>query len=132
MIEQQIVSRMIRRGLWLAAVVVVALAIFGGTEYALSGLAGVAMTLANLYWAGRIIGGVAETNPRMLLPAAMLAFTIGLAVLTGVSFVLKSASLVYFPVTGFTLIGTHVALVLWESAGRYGIGSKPQVKPREI
>lgn len=132
MIEVQIVNRMVRRGLVLAPVLAVVLAVVGGPEYAISGLVGVAMTLANLYFAGRVIGAVAESNPKMLLPAAMLAFTMGLAVLTGISFVLKVNSLIYFPVTGFALIGTHLLLVLWESAVSYRIapGTPPNTSPR--
>ncbi len=118
-IELQIVNRMVRRGLLLAPPIAIALAAWRGSEYAVSGLVGIGMTLANLYFAGRVIGAVAESNPKMLLPAAMLAFTMGLALLTAISFVLKANDLIYFPVTGFTLIGTHLLLVLWESAVSY-------------
>lgn len=131
MIELQMVRRMVRRGMLLAPFVIVALAVAGGTEYAVSGAVGLAMTLGNLYLAARVIGGVAEKNPGMLLAAAMVAFTVGLALVTGLSFVLKTASLVYFPVTGFTLIGAHLVLVLWESAGTQRIGSKTRVQARE-
>ncbi len=125
-IELQIVNRMVRRGLLLAVPLAGALAAWQGSDYAVSGLAGIGMTLANLYFAGRVIGAVAESNPKMLLPAAMLAFTMGLALLTGISFVLKANDLIYFPVTGFTLIGTHLLLVLWESAVSYRMVPRPQ------
>jgi hypothetical protein len=116
MIELQMVKRMITRGLYLAPALVLALALWNGSEYALSGGAGLGLTLLNLYIAALLIGYVAENSPRLLLPAAMTAFTLGLAVITGISFVLKSTGVVYFPVTGFTLIGTHLLLVGWEAA----------------
>ena len=113
------VRRMLSRSLYVAPVLVVGLWLAGGSLWALSGAAGIGMTLLNLFIAGRIIGSVAENTPRLLLPAAMVALTLGLAVLTGIAFALKAADLVYFPVTGITLVGTHLLLVLWEGAGAY-------------
>jgi hypothetical protein len=116
MIELQMVKRMIVRGLYLAPLLVAALWLWNGSEYAFSGAIGLGLTLLNLFLAAQVIGRVAENSPRLLLPAAMVAFTLGLAVITGISFVLKSTGVIYFPVTGFTLIGTHLLLVIWEAA----------------
>ena len=116
MIELQMVKRMIVRGLYLAPILVLALWLWGGSDYALSGAIGLGLTLLNLFIAAQLIGYVAENSPRLLLPAAMVAFTLGLGVITGISFVLKTTGVIYFPVTGFTLIGTHLLLVIWEAA----------------
>ena len=116
MIELQMVKRMIVRGLYLAPGLVLVLWLWNGTEYAFSGAVGLSLTLLNLFIAAQLIGYVAENSPRLLLPAAMVAFTLGLAVVTGISFVLKSSGAIYFPVTGFTLIGTHLLVVIWEAA----------------
>ena len=116
MIELRMVQRMMMRGLYLAPVLILALSLWGGSDYGFSGAVGLGLTLLNLFIAAQVIGRVAETAPRMLLVAAMVAFTLGLAVVTGISFVLKSTDVIYFPVTGFTLIGTHLLLVIWEAA----------------
>ena len=113
------VSRIVKRGLLVAPVLIAALWIFGGPRWALSGGIGLAMTLLNLWLSARIIGGVAERNPRLLLAAGMIAFTLGLAVLTALAFGLQALDLVTFEVTGFTLIGSHLVLVLWEAARAY-------------
>lgn len=117
----QMVVRMARRAMLLTPIVVVALWIFGGPVWALSGAVGVAMTLANLWAAARIIGGVADNNPTLLLIAAMVAFTLGLGLLAGVAFGLQALKIVDFPVVGFTLIGTHMVLVLAEAGSAYPI-----------
>lgn len=117
MIELQMVKRMIVRGLYLTPVVVAVLWLWNGADYAVSGLVGLGLTLLNLYFAAVIIGKVAETTPRLLMAAAMLAFTVGLALVTGISYVLKTAEVIYFPVTGFTLIVFHLLLVGWEAMG---------------
>jgi hypothetical protein len=77
------------------------------------------MTIGNLWLSARIIGGVAEKNPKLLLAAAMIAFTLGLAVLTAIAFALQAFDLVTFEVTGITLIVSHLVLVLWEAARAY-------------
>jgi hypothetical protein len=116
LIELRMVHRMIRRALVLAPVLALALGLFGSLEWAVSGVVGVAMTLGNLWLAAVIIGGVAERSPHMLLPAGLTSFFLGLAALTGIALLLRAADAVYFPVTGFVLIGSHLGLVLWEAA----------------
>ena len=119
MIELQMVRRMAVRGLLIAPLVIAALGAFGGIRYGVSAAAGLAMTIGNLWLSGRIIGGVAERNPALLLPAGLATFTLGLLLLTGVALALRAADLVYFPVTGIVLVGSHLLLVLWEAAGAY-------------
>jgi len=118
------VRRMVVRGLYVAPFLIAALWIFNGATWALSGGIGLAMTLGNLLLAARIIGGIADRNPRLLLAGAMVAFSLGLAVLTGIAFALRALDFGYFPVTGFTLIGAHMVLVLWEAAGAYKLNPK--------
>lgn len=113
------VRRMAVRAALISVPVVLALWLAGDAKWALSGAIGLAMTVGNLWLAGRVIGGVADNNPQLLLPAALGAFALGLALLTGVAFALQAADLVYFPVTGLTLIGSHFLVVLWEAAGAY-------------
>ena len=133
LIETRMVARMIRRGLLVSPLIVALLWLWGGAEYGLSAAIGIAMTLANLWLAGRIIGAVAERNPQLLLVAAMGAFVLGLAALTVVAVALRSLDSVVFPVTGLVLIGMHLGLVLWEAAGAYETpisrGAPPRTGP---
>jgi hypothetical protein len=118
-IELQMVKRMAIRALIVSPVVIAGTWIYGGGRWGLSAAVGIAMTVLNLFLSGRIIGGVAEKTPNLLLPVAMATFVLGLMVLTGIALVLRAADAVYFPVTGFTLIGTHLLVVLWEASGAY-------------
>jgi hypothetical protein len=115
-IELAMVNRMLRRAALLAPFVALGLALFGDARLALSGLVGLALAGANLWLAARIIGGVAESNPQLLVGAGMVAFGLGLALLTALALGLQALRLVSFPVTGFTLIASHLVLVLWEAA----------------
>jgi hypothetical protein len=119
MVEVAMVRRMTRRAFLLAPVIVAAVWAFSDARGALSAAVGLAMTLGNLWLSARLIGGVAEKTPALLLPVALATFALGLLLLTGVALGLRAADLVDFPITGFTLIGTHLGLVLWEAAGAY-------------
>jgi hypothetical protein len=123
-IELQMVKRMIIKGVAIAPVLVAALWLWNGSEYAVSGAVGLGMTLLNLLLAGKLIGTIAERNPKLLLAAAMLAFTLGLGILSLIAVALKAADVVYFPVTGITLVASHLVLVLWEAALTYKIDPK--------
>ena len=115
------VVRMAKRAMFIVPVLVAVLWFIGGPVWALSGAVGVAMTLGNLWAAARIIGGVADNNPTLLLVAAMVAFTLGLALLGAIAFGLQALEIVDFPVVGFTLIGTHMVLVISEAGAAYPI-----------
>jgi hypothetical protein len=134
MIELGMVRRMARRALFVSPAVVSALAVVAllrgedAVVWGFSAAVGVVLTIGNLWLSARIIGGVAENNPTLLLAAAMVSFTLGLAVLTGIAFLLKATDFVYFPVTGLTLIGAHLVLVLWEAARAYPVANNNQPK----
>jgi hypothetical protein len=127
LIEIQMVRRMILRGLWLSPFVVAALWIFGNARWGLSAAIGLAMALGNLWLSAKIIGTVAEKTPQLLMPVALATFALGLLLLTAIAFGLQAADLVYFPVTGFVLIGAHLILVLWEAPGGYRRLESPTV-----
>lgn len=119
MIEAQMVRRMAIRALFIGPVVVGALGAWGGWLWAFSAVVGLVMTIGNLWLSARIIGGVAENSPHLLLPVGLATFTLGLLLLTGVTIGLKAIDAIYFPVTGFVLIGSHFLLVLVEAAGAH-------------
>ena len=120
MIELAMVRRMALRAVVISPLLLGGLWLLGGPVHALSGGVGLLMTLANLWLSARIIGGIADSNPGLLLAAGMAAFALGLALLTGIALLLQRLDLVLFPVTGFVLVGGHLILVLWEASGAYG------------
>jgi hypothetical protein len=129
MIEANMARRIALRAAALAPILAGGLWLAGGGRWAVSGLVGLALTVANLWMAGRILGGIAESNPNLLLPVGVAVFAFGFILLAGVALALKAADAIFFPVTGFVLVGSHLGLVLWEAAGAY---ARPEVKRREL
>jgi hypothetical protein len=129
-IELRMVRGMATKALWIAPPVIIALWIAGGPRYGLSAAAGLAMTVGNLLLSGAIIGAIADRNPQMLLPVGLAAFALGLLLLTAIMLALQATEIVYIPVTGFVLIGSHLLLVLWEAAGAPGAKDSNQAQMR--
>lgn len=115
MIELEIVRRMVRRGLLLAPVAIVGLWIAGGPPYGVSVAAGIALTLFNLWLAGRIIGGLAENRPDLLLAGGMAALGAGMILVVAGLVALRAIEFIDLPVAGLSLIGAHLVIVLWEA-----------------
>jgi hypothetical protein len=122
-IEIDMVRRMTRSAAVVLPFLVVGLWLWDGGEAALSGAIGLVMALANLWLAARVIGGVAETNPQLLVGAAMVAFALGLGGLTALALGLQAMGILSFPVTGLTLVGAHLACVLWEGGRNFPMPS---------
>jgi hypothetical protein len=121
----RMVAGMVRRGLLLAPGLGVCLWLWGGPLYAWSGSVGLGMALLNLWVSARLIGGVADRNPELLMAVGLATFVLGLALLTAIALILNAMDLVIFPVTGASLIGSHLILVLWEASGGSGDGPAP-------
>ncbi len=126
----RMVAGMVRRGLLLAPLLGGALWLWGGPLYAWSGIAGLGMALLNLWVSARLIGGVADRNPQLLLAVGMGTFVLGLVLVTVIALILNAMDLVFFPVTGVSLVGSHLVLVLWEASGGSGNGPARTSKTR--
>jgi hypothetical protein len=119
MIELAIVRHMIVRGALLAPILVVVLLAVEGPEAALSGAIGLGMTLVLLWLSGRIIGGLAENRPDLLMVGAMVAMVVSLAG-AGVALVaLERVDFVDFRVAALTLVVSYLVLIIWEAADKF-------------
>jgi hypothetical protein len=119
MIELAIVLHMIVRGALLAPILVVVLLAVEGPEAALSGAIGLGMTLVLLWLSGRIIGGLAENRPDLLMVGAMVAMVVSLAG-AGVALVaLERVDFVDFRVAALTLVVSYLVLIIWEAADKF-------------
>ena len=119
MIELEMVRRMIRRGLLFAPLVIALLWAVGGPEYALSAAAGILLTIVNLWLAGRIIGGLAENRPELLVVGGIGALAVGIGLVIVSLLVLRSVEYLDLAVAGLVLIGSHLGVVLWEAADAF-------------
>ena len=119
MIELAIVRHMVVRGALLAPILVLVLLAVAGLEAALAGAIGLGLTLLLLWLSGRILGGLAENRPDLLLVGAMVAMAVSLAG-AGVALVaLERVDFVDFRVAALTLVVSYLVLIIWEAADKF-------------
>jgi hypothetical protein len=110
---------MIRRGLLVSPAVVAAALAVGGLRSSLSALLGVTLALVNLWLAGRIIGGVAENRPELLMAAGLASLAVGLVLVVVSALTLRRFDGADFTVTGVVFALGHLVLVTWEAADAF-------------
>ena len=116
MIELKVMRRMLLRGILLAPLATALAWFIAGPSVGLGVLVGIALALGNLYLAARIIGGIAENAPHLMLPGALAAFMIGMFALVLIAMPLRSLQGWDAAAAGIALIATHLLLVMWEAA----------------
>ena len=125
-VELEMMGNMVRRGLWLAPGVALVAAVFGGLEGFLAAVVGLALTIVNLWFGGRVLGGLAENRPDLLLAGVVLVLLIAFAATIGALVALKQVDFIAFPLTAIIFAGSHLILVTWEAADRF---LKPEPTP---
>lgn len=118
MIELEMVRQMIKKGLLVAPFLIIATGALTGLDGALSVAIGLSITVANLWIGGRIVGGLAENHPDLLMAGAMAALGLALVVTGGALAALQRVDSIDFPLAAVALVGSHLALVTWEAADR--------------
>jgi hypothetical protein len=127
-VEFEMMENMVRRGLWLTPVVALMAAVIGGLEGFLAAVLGLALTIANLWFGGRVLGGLAENRPDLLLAGVAVVLLIAFAATIGALTALKQVDFIAFPLTAIIFAGSHLILVTWEAADRF---LKPEPTPRK-
>ena len=119
---------MVRRGLWLTPVVALIAVVIGGLEALPGAILGIGLAIANLWFGGRVLGGLAENRPDLLLPGVIVVLAVAFGATIGALTALKQVDFIAFPMTAIIFAGSHFTLVTWEAAERF---LKPQRTPRE-
>ena len=125
-VEFEMMGHMVRRGLWLTPVVALICGVIGGLDAFLAAVLGLALTIANLWFGGRVLGGLAENRPDLLLAGVVLVLLIAFAATIGALVALKQVDFIAFPLTAIIFAGSHLILVTWEAADRF---LKPEPTP---
>ncbi len=131
-VERQIVFDMIRRALPVAPVLMILAAVGWGTAGALSAGYAIGLVLLNFLLAAAIVAWAARTSLALLMAAALGGYLLRLALITAAVLAISGQSW-FSPIPlGFTIIFTHLGLLLWElrfiSASLAYPGLKPQKK----
>ena len=114
-VERQVVSDMIRRSLPALPVLVALAAVFWGVAGALSAAFAIGLVLVNFVVAASLLAGAARISMAVLALAAVGGFIVRLALLTVAVLAVKDHWWVELVPLGFTLVITHLGLLIWEA-----------------
>ena len=118
-VEFEMMGHMVRRGLWLTPGVALICAVIGGLDAFLAAVLGLGLTIANLWFGGRVLGALAENRPDLLLAGVVLVLLIAFGATVGALTALKQVDFIAFPLTAIIFAGSHLILVTWEAADRF-------------
>lgn len=130
-VEQQVAWDLIRRGGLLAPVLVAAAGLGWGLNGALSAGYAVALVLANFALSATLLAWSARVSLAVLMAAALGGYLLRLGLITvAVLAVIHQSWVVVIPLA-FTLVITHLGLLVWETRYISATLAYPALKPRK-
>jgi hypothetical protein len=109
------VSRdMVRRGLYVAPVLIAICAVIWGGDGAWSCAYGIALILFNFTIAAGSIAWAARISPALLMGTVMFGYLLRLGILLAAVLLVRDSGWISLPALGATIIVTHLGLLVWE------------------
>ena len=128
-VEAQVAGDMAKRMLPVLPVLVLLAGLIWGPDGAASGAFAVVLVLANLALSAALLSWAARISLALLMAAALGGFLLRLSLLTAVVWAVKNQAWVDITALGFTLIVTHLGLLIWETRHVSASLAYPGLKP---
>jgi hypothetical protein len=129
-VERDIAFDLVRRGAFVAPAALGIGALVAGVDGVISVAIALAIVTVNFVVAALAVGWAANVSPQAIGMAAALSYVVRLGTIFLVLFFLKDASFIDLPVLGFALVGTHLALLFWETKHLAITLGAPGLRPR--
>jgi hypothetical protein len=128
-VEREVAFDMLKRGVWLAPVVLIAASAIWGSEGAASAGVAIALVAVNLVLAAVALSWAASRSLTMLMAVALGGFAVRMGLVTVVLLAVKDEPWIDLTALGVSVLVTHLGLLFWEL--RYVSASLafPAVKP---
>ena len=129
-VERQLATDLIRRGLWIAPVLLAISFLAWSIEGAASSGYGLALVLLNFFVAAAMLSSAARISLGLLMGAALFGYVLRLGLIFAAVYVVKDMAWFEAWPFGLTVIVTHLGLLFWET--RYVSASLafPALKPK--
>lgn len=113
-VELQIGADLVKRGLIVAPLLVVACWLIWGVDGAWSAAFAIGLVLVNFVVSAALIVRSAQISLGMLMGATLFGYLLRLGLVTLAVYLVKDASWISRPALGATIIVTHLGLLVWE------------------
>lgn len=127
--EADIAKDLVRRSVWIAPALIAGSAIGWGFDGAFSAAVGVAIVVGNFLFSAALLTWGARISVGFVLGMAMFGYVIRLGIITVAVLLIKDLAWVELIPLGFTLIITHLGLLLWETKYVSASLAFPGLKP---
>jgi hypothetical protein len=114
LVEREVALDIVRRGLLVAPVVVLAAGLVRGWDGAASAAIALAIVLVNFLAAAAIMTRAAKSGATAIGAAALGGYILRLAVILIALVLLRHQPWIDLPTLGFVIVGTHLGLLVWE------------------
>jgi hypothetical protein len=128
-VERDIAFDLVRRGVFVAPVALVIGAVVAGVDGLVSVAIAVAIVVVNFLVAALIVSRFAQISPQAAGGAAAAGYVVRLGAIFVALLLLKDLSWINLKVLGFTLVGTHLVLLAWETKHLSISLAAPGLKP---
>ncbi len=121
----------IKRGTYVAPVIVAVCAVFAGLDGVFSSLYGIALVLVNFFFAAGLVAVTARISLGLMMGAVLFGYLARLGLIFLAVILVRDASWISLTALGLTIIVTHLGLLVWEM--RYVAASLafPALKPKK-
>jgi len=121
----------LKRGAYVSPIIVAVCAVFAGLDGVWSALYAVALVLLNFFFAAGLVALTARISLGLMMGAVLFGYLARLGLIFLAVILVRDASWISLPALGFTIIVTHLGLLVWEM--RYVAASLafPALKPRK-
>ncbi|MGA1755286.1 MAG: ATP synthase subunit I [Ilumatobacteraceae bacterium] len=121
----------IKRGAYVAPVIVAVCAVFAGLDGVFSSLYGIALVLVNFFFAAGLVAVTARISLGLMMGAVLFGYLARLGLIVLAVILVRDASWISLTALGLTIIVTHLGLLVWEM--RYVAASLafPALKPKK-
>ena len=130
--EAAIVRDIIKRGMYVAPVIIGASALFWGVNGAWSGAYGLAIVFGNFAVAAWMVSYTAKISYALMMGATLFGYIFRLAVIAAAVFLVRNASWVELVPLCMTIVIVHVGLLFWEMRYISLSLAFPGLKPKQI
>ncbi len=113
-LERQLAFDMLRRGVWLAPVVLLLASLVWGSDGATSALLAIALVSVNLVLAALALSWAAKVSLTAIMAVSLGGFAVRMGLVTAVLFAVRDAGWVDLTALGVTVLVTHLGLLVWE------------------
>lgn len=114
-VERIVAADMIRRGLPVAPIMLLAAGLVWGLAGVASSAYGLGLALGNLALSAVLLAWAARRSPSMLMGAALGGFLLRLGLLTAAVALVRHRTWVEMVPLGVTILVTHLGLLWWET-----------------